>query len=279
MESLHHSIVEVSSPVVYGNVKRLKRLDAEGRRLVWYSGNRAFKIVDTEQQMITHTFIDVFDGLPNEALGFFDVMRGSHLIASSYAEEKRMLYLYDLVCDEPVLKRRRFENSLKSSQGWREIYWKDYQYFNGCISQKAGLLVLGGKVERRFFFDLQRRDKVDWEGALFTFKFRDCSLYECEPFIVVHADEPVYQLKLLEDALNPQFICATRTKRLFISHFDYQLERWSILRSLSILNDSRRPQWPAFMELFVSKDKSQVRLSNKNHRIHCFKLEQRKQEI
>lgn len=117
MESLHHSIVAVSSPVVYGNVKRLKRLDAEGRRLVWYSGNRAFKIVDTEQQMITHTFIDVFDGLPNEALGFFDVMRGSHLIASSYADEKRMLYLYDLVCDEPVLKRRRFENSLKSSQG------------------------------------------------------------------------------------------------------------------------------------------------------------------
>ena len=139
--------------------------------------------------------------------------------------------------------------------------------------------MLGGKVERRFFFDLQRRGKVDWEGALFTFKFRDYSLYECEPFVVVHADEPVYQLKLLEDALNPHFLCATRTKRLFISHFEYLSERWSILRSFSIVNDSRRHCSPAFMELFVSKDKSLVRLSNKNHKIHCFKLEQRKQAI
>ena len=97
-------------------MKRLKRLDADGRRLVWYSGNRAFKIVDTEQQTITQTFVDVLDGLPNESLGFFDVMQGSHLIASSYADEKRLLYLYDLVCDAPVLKRRRFENPLKSSQ-------------------------------------------------------------------------------------------------------------------------------------------------------------------
>jgi hypothetical protein len=98
---------------------------------------------------------------------------------------------------------------------------------------------MGGKVERRHFFDLQQRDKVNWEGALFTFKFRDYSLYECEPFIVIHTDEPVYQLKLLEDSMNPMFLCATRTKRLFISRFDLQDERWNILRSFSIVNDSR----------------------------------------
>ena len=99
--------------------------------------------------------------------------------------------------------------------------------------------MLGGKVERRVFFDLQRRDKTDWEGALFTFKFKDYSLYECEPFIVIHTDEPVYQIKLLEDSLNPQFLCTTRTKRLFVCRFDYQEERWAILRSLSLQNNSR----------------------------------------
>jgi hypothetical protein len=93
----------------------LKRVDEDGRRLAWYSGNRTFKIVDTELLQITHTFNDVLDGLPNESLGFFDVMRGSHLIASSYADEKRLLYMYDLVCDAPVMKRKRFENPLKSS--------------------------------------------------------------------------------------------------------------------------------------------------------------------
>jgi hypothetical protein len=82
---------------------------------MWYSGNKSFKIVDTVQLTITHSFNDVLDGMPNEALGFFDVMHGTHLIASSYAVEKRMLYLYDLICDAPVMKRRRFENPLKSS--------------------------------------------------------------------------------------------------------------------------------------------------------------------
>ena len=232
---LHHSDQ-------FGNVKRLKRVMVDGEKILWYSGDKTFKLLEIESFEVVATFDDVIDGLPNESIGFYDVLQNNYLVVSSYALDKRPLYLYDMHNAMHVMKRRMFENPFRSMMLITlEIFWKDYQYFNGCVSHSASLVVLGGKVERNLMFSNNRMDvKKEWEGAIFTYKLKDCGLYECEPFVVIHSDEPVYQLKVLEDQRNPIFICTTRTKRLFIAQFNYLKEQWAILRSVAFMNEDRR---------------------------------------
>lgn len=94
-------------------MKRLKRVTAEGEKVLWYSGDKTFKLIDVPSCSVLRQFKDVLLGLPNESIGFFDVWQQNYLIASTYAKDKRMLYMHDLQADYPMMKTEEISSVVK----------------------------------------------------------------------------------------------------------------------------------------------------------------------
>ena len=69
---------------------------------------------------------------------------------------------------------------------------KDFQLFNGCMCHEAGLVVLGGKLDRNFIFEKELVSTARWEGALFTYKIEGAQLIEYYPQTLISTDEPIY---------------------------------------------------------------------------------------
>lgn len=100
----------------YGNVKRLKRYPAGSNKLLWYMGDGTIGIVDLESRTVIKKFGQCIHKLEGESLGFMDVLHLKYIVLSTYAKEKRMLYLYSIEREQHVMVKSSVENPFKSTQ-------------------------------------------------------------------------------------------------------------------------------------------------------------------
>lgn len=96
-------------------MKRLRRVTSNGHNLLWYSGDKTFKLVEVPSGSVLRTFERIIEGLPNEAIGFFDVWQQNYLIVSTYAKEKRLLYMHNIMDDTPMMKNEEMSSVFKSN--------------------------------------------------------------------------------------------------------------------------------------------------------------------
>ena len=99
--------------VQFGNVKRLKPVTSDSQHILWYSGDKTFMLIDVITCTVLRKYKDVLLGLPNESIGFFDIWQQNYLIASTYAKDKRMLYMHDLKSDYSMIKTEEMSSVVK----------------------------------------------------------------------------------------------------------------------------------------------------------------------
>lgn len=142
----------------------------------------------------------------------------------------------------------------------------DYQYFNGCVINEANLVVLAGKLERIKLFEKELKSKGDrsWEGCLFTFKHLDGQLFEQEPYVLLNTDEPIYQVRPLEESADPIILAASRVTKLFVLRYLAAKNRWVTLDTLTAVSLNRNSPLPlAVMHICLGNKNSEVFLTHK----------------
>lgn len=88
-------------------MKRLRKVDH--RTVLWYAGNKKFILYDLGSLSIVREWNNVIQGLSGEAIGYFDVIDQKYLVCSTYAKDKRLLYLHNLLDDNRIYCRTFFD--------------------------------------------------------------------------------------------------------------------------------------------------------------------------
>ena len=226
--------------MLFGNVKRIRKLSSNGDTLLWYSGDKSFTVVSVDSGTVLKKFSNVISGFDDEAVAFFDVYSNHYLFVSTYAKNKKSVYLHNLANDAPMCYREMSASVFRGSRrNYEGLTVRDFQLFNGCMCREAGLVVLGGKLDRNFIFEKELVPTARWEGALFTYKIEGASLTEYYPQTLISTDEPIYQLKVIADTTVPTILATSRVSKLFLLKFCLNSLKWQVLSTLSGIGKDR----------------------------------------
>ena len=120
--------------VEFGNVTRLKKLEKEPSKAIWYSGKDTVSVIDIDNHVLLRKLTNVIDAVESEPFGYFDLFNTNMLVVSTYGKDKKMFYLHDIDLDHRVLTRKFYND---------QFFSKDrIKYTDSFRSRMGGLLVL-----------------------------------------------------------------------------------------------------------------------------------------
>lgn len=96
---------------------RLKKLEKEPSKAIWYSGRDTVSVIDIEKHVLLRKLTNVIDAVESEPFGYFDLFNENMLVVSTYGKDKKMFYLHDIDLDHRVLTRKFYNDQFFSEFG------------------------------------------------------------------------------------------------------------------------------------------------------------------